>query len=81
MKIDFFTGEQCCLCDQAQNLVSQLQSKHIEFIKVNVRQDPDTYHLYGARIPVLKKHCDATELAWPFDLLQLKEFVGESTTN
>ena len=78
MKITFYTGPQCSLCDLAQGFIDQIDQNNLVVEKVNIRHDPKLYHLYGARIPVLK--IDAAtgpkELGWPFDLQQLEQFVS-----
>lgn len=78
MKITFYTGPQCSLCDLAQNLIDQLNTSKFEVEKVNVRTSPELYHLYGARIPVLKIDTPngPKELGWPFNLEQLELFIS-----
>ena len=50
-------------------------SSKILLNKVNIRDSADLYHLYGARIPVLKNPTNNNELAWPFTLDNLIEFL------
>lgn len=78
MKIIFYTGPQCGLCGLAEELIAQLPNYDLEVEKINIRQSPELYHLYGARIPVLKieTQSGAKELGWPFDLYQLENFVS-----
>ncbi len=78
MKIIFYTGPQCGLCDLADELLAQLPQDNIDIEKVNIRQSSDLYHLYGARIPVLKIETQngPKELGWPFDLKQLESFLA-----
>lgn len=54
MKLILYTGPQCELCDHAVAIIGQLD-QNIELEKVNVRDSTALYHLYGARIPVIKK--------------------------
>jgi hypothetical protein len=58
MKIILYSGPDCELCDYAIATIKQLEG-HIEIEKVNVRDSSELYHLYGARIPVIKKNNDA----------------------
>ena len=44
--------------------------------EIDVKSDPQIYHLYGARIPVLVDTKQQQELAWPFDYQQLTEFLS-----
>ena len=62
MKIAFFTGPQCCLCDDADELVRQSSMY-------------EHYHLYAVRIPVLKREDNGAELGWPFTLDELELFL------
>ncbi|GAA0852034.1 glutaredoxin family protein [Aliiglaciecola litoralis] len=77
MQIFFYSGVDCHLCDLAKDLLkqqSQYNDLNIEFI--DVRQDHQTYHLYGARIPVLKRQDNQAELGWPFDSDALTDFLS-----
>tara|TARA_R110002124_G_scaffold50930_5_gene147642 strand:+ start:35 stop:349 length:315 start_codon:yes stop_codon:yes gene_type:complete len=50
-------------------------SERVELEKINIRDSADLYHLYGARIPVLKREKTDSELGWPFTLDDLIEFL------
>lgn len=50
-------------------------SERVELEKINIRDSAELYHLYGARIPVLKREKTDTELGWPFTLDDLIEFL------
>lgn len=76
VKIFFYTGPQCGLCDLADvelGNTSMFASLAIE--KVNIRESTDLYHLYGARIPVLKREDNNKEIGWPFSTADLEEFL------
>ena len=76
MKIYFYTGPQCSLCDLADvelQQTSMFSSLNIE--KVNIRTSTELYHLYGARIPVLKRADNEKEIGWPFNSADLEEFL------
>ncbi|MGB3726778.1 MAG: glutaredoxin family protein [Glaciecola sp.] len=73
MKLVFYTGPQCSLCDDAEVVL-----RHVgitDFEKINIRTSPDLYHLYGARIPVLKRVDTHSELGWPFDEQSVENFI------
>ena len=71
-----YSGQQCHLCDIAAELIAQNFPNHwAKTQKVDVRPDPQLYHLYGARIPVLKRLDTQSELGWPFDQAQLQAFL------
>lgn len=85
MKVILYTGPHCELCEHAIAIIEQLETPvHIE--KVNIRDSVELYHLYGARIPVIKKvdvvsaqnanNIPSNELGWPFSLTQLKAFLA-----
>lgn len=76
MKLNFYSGENCHLCELAEQLITQLDPAiRLEIDKFNVKNDHDLYHMYGARIPVLKRLDNSNELGWPFNLEQLQEFL------
>jgi len=54
---------------------SKISIEPIELEKVNIRDSAALYHLYGARIPVLKNDKNDLELGWPFTLDDLIEFL------
>ena len=47
----------------------------LDIEKVNIRNDANLYHLYGARIPVLKRADNNREIGWPFDSSTLETFL------
>nr|WP_136249483.1 glutaredoxin family protein [Ningiella ruwaisensis] len=81
IEIALFTGEHCELCDKAEHIFEQVQQSQVSFSrfhlkKYNIRKDPELYHLYALRIPVLKRVDTQDELGWPFDDMQLKQFLS-----
>lgn len=76
MALILYTGQGCCLCEQAEVLLEEVDQRAATNLKkVDVRSSPDLYHLYGARIPVLFREDNHSELPWPFDSFQLGEFL------
>ncbi len=76
MIIHFYSGEHCHLCDLAQQLLDDLDTaSSLQVSKIDVKSDHQLFHLYGARIPVLKRIDNDQELGWPFDMNDLREFV------
>lgn len=76
MKIFFYTGPQCSLCDLADIELKNTSSFNaLEVEMVNIRESTDLYHLYGARIPVLKREDNNKEIGWPFSREDLEEFL------
>lgn len=76
MEIDFYTGPQCSLCDDAMLLVQALDKPDLIVNKCNIRENTDWYHLYAVRIPVLKRKDTGLELGWPFNLDDLRQFLS-----
>ncbi len=76
MCLILYTGQGCSLCIQAETLLKEVDKIATSTLKkVDVRDSPDLYHLYGARIPVLYREDINSELPWPFDFFQLGEFL------
>jgi len=76
VKIYFYTGPHCSLCDLADLEIARTSmSSSLTIEKVNIRQSTELYHLYGARIPVLKRHDNNKEIGWPFTTADLEEFL------
>jgi hypothetical protein len=70
-----YTGPHCELCDHALKVYAQVNPEQTRLEKVNIRSDAQLYHLYGARIPVLKRNDNQRELGWPFDAAMLEQFL------
>ena len=76
-RLTLFSGKTCCLCNDAEQLVQQSAPSWYEQLrKIDVTSSPEVYHLYAARIPVLKREDNDRELGWPFDQNQLIEFLS-----
>ena len=76
VKIVFYTGPQCSLCDLADvELAKTSVFSSLTVEKVNIRDSTDLYHYYGARIPVLKREDTNKEIGWPFDSADLEAFL------
>jgi hypothetical protein len=76
MALILYTGQGCCLCEQAETLLQEVDFfNSSELVKVDVRSSNDLYHVYGARIPVIFREDNQNELPWPFDSNQLSEFL------
>ena len=76
MKILFYTGPHCELCDLAQQeLEKTAYYSSLEIEMRNVRDNTQWYHYYGVRIPVLKRVDNENEIGWPFDSQMLEAFL------
>ncbi|MEP0354969.1 MAG: glutaredoxin family protein [Paraglaciecola sp.] len=77
MTLVFYSGKECCLCDQAESLLKEVSPSVLaQTTKVDVRSSTNLYHMYGARIPVLFNKENEQELPWPFNKEQLVEFLS-----
>ncbi len=76
MKIYFYTGPHCSLCDLADVEIARTSmSSSLTIEKINIRQSTELYHLYGARIPVLQRDYNNKDMCWPFTTADLEEFL------
>ena len=67
----------CHLCTVAEELLVltvDLQQFPVELI--DIADDDNLVDRYGVRIPVLLDSVTGDELGWPFDALQLQQFIS-----
>ncbi len=77
VKLAFYTGPGCHLCDLASNVLAQThQAPLLDITKCNIRDDANLYHLYAVRIPVIKRMDTGAELGWPFDVEEAESFLS-----
>lgn len=77
MKLAFYTGPQCHLCELAEQVMAQTnKASDLEITKFNIREDANLYHCYAVRIPVIKRLDTGDELGWPFDVEQANKFLS-----
>lgn len=53
-----------------------IDSLGIDYIRQDICDIDTLAERYGTRIPVLLRQSDNSELNWPFDIQQLKQFTG-----
>lgn len=80
MRVSLYTSPHCALCDDAIALIDELEVD-VEVEKINIRESAELYHLYGARIPVVKRvdtklNQSGHDLGWPFTLEQLRAYLA-----
>ena len=86
MSLILYSTSACHLCEQAEGLLQTLQTARPElrWRTVDIAEDDALFARYGCSIPVLKRAPwaepqgaarPARELAWPFDLQGLIEFL------
>ncbi len=69
-----YSTDGCHLCELAQQQLEQLA---YPFEIVDIIDDPSLVEKYGTRIPVVLNN-NTQELGWPFELSELKTFLGSS---
>ena len=70
--------EACHLCEEAQALLIQLQSRLLADVFLeDIAESETQVQRYGLRIPVLLHEESGAELDWPFDSLQLKQWLAQ----
>ncbi len=68
--------EACHLCDQAQALLLQFQGAlAVDVLLEDIAESEEQVQRYGVRIPVLLHEETGAELDWPFDSIQLRQWL------
>ena len=75
-KFAFYTTEGCHLCEQAWALVIA-QDRVNEMTQVEIIHDEADIARYGIRIPVIKNNETDKEIGWPFDSIELADFIEQ----
>lgn len=68
-----FGTQGCHLCEEAEQI---LVGEGLEFKTLDIIDDEQWQTLYGLLIPVLQHTGSGKQLNWPFDRLQLQQFVA-----
>ena len=69
-----YQRDDCHLCDQALEVLVAARLPEPESVFID--DDDALEERYGARVPVLRDGIDGRELDWPFDLAQLRAWLG-----
>ncbi|WP_166269361.1 glutaredoxin family protein [Marinobacter caseinilyticus] len=76
MELRFFTTSHCQLCDLAEALLVQTPlPEPVPVDAIDIAQSEQLVAQYGTRIPVLRREDTGAELDWPFDQVQLLNFL------
>ena len=76
VRLILFQRDDCQLCDLALDLLARVRAP--EFESVFIDDDAALEARYGERVPVLRDEEGGRELAWPFELAQLRDWLGFS---
>ncbi|MCX7106664.1 MAG: glutaredoxin family protein [Methylococcales bacterium] len=69
----------CHLCEQAEQITNEYLSGSNEVVIeiIDIAEQEQWQALYSLRIPVLYHTNTSKELGWPFDLMQVKQFITD----
>lgn len=74
--LKLFSGPHCGLCEDALDLIAPLLDERYKLRMEDVMSSLELKKRYGLKIPVLRREDTGEELDWPFDRLQVTEFLG-----
>lgn len=74
-RLVLFQRDDCHLCDMALAVLAQARCP--EFDSVFLDDDASLEPLYGHRVPVLRSTVSQSELDWPFDAEQVRDWLAE----
>ncbi|WP_416885956.1 glutaredoxin family protein [Marinospirillum sp.] len=74
LDVKLYTTLGCHLCEQAQALLQPWLAQGVQVELVDIIEDEQLVKSYGVRIPVLAT-AQGAELGWPFDALQLQQWL------
>jgi len=72
-----YTTSGCHLCEKAEEILVALASEGVlEWQAVEISDSDELVERYGIRIPVIRPVNDTSELGWPFDREDLRNWLG-----
>lgn len=75
--LSLYTTAGCHLCEVAKSILWPLISEYqLGFQEIDIAESDDLIARYGIRIPVLASSLVQTELGWPFDVEQAREYIA-----
>ena len=81
MNVTLYTTLGCHLCEEALQLLQQVQQAgtELQVSEVEIADSDELIERYGIRIPVVADESGG-ELGWPFDLAGLQTFLEATGT-
>lgn len=77
MQVVFYGTSACHLCEQAKELLWPLLTEfNLRLQEVDIADSDRLLEQYSLQIPVLKLTTKHDELVWPFDSIQLRNFLS-----
>ena len=74
MRLMLFGTSGCHLCEQAESIINECVPDGVDY--VDIAEQEQWQEHYALRIPVLYHPETKQELGWPFDLADVKGFIG-----
>ena len=77
MKVNLYTTLGCHLCEEALELLRQLQIEglEIEVSEIEIADSDELMSAFGVRIPVVTSENSEGDIGWPFTIEELKAFL------
>ena len=77
VKVKFYTTVGCHLCEDAHLLIDQFVAQGDVIVEmIDIADSDELIDSYGIRIPVIQRLDTDKELGWPFDQMELADFLG-----
>jgi len=74
--LNLYSTSHCHLCAEAELLLQTLaNSRHLQWLSIEISEDPALLNLYELKIPVLKRLDNNHEINWPFSLDDIANFI------
>jgi hypothetical protein len=74
MRLMLFGTSGCHLCEQAEIIIKECVPDSVE--TVDIAEQEQWQEQYAVRIPVLYHPETEQELGWPFDQVEVEDFMG-----
>lgn len=75
--LTLFGTSACHLCELCVALVTPVMSDRIVLQEADITDTPELLERYQLRIPVLRREDTGAELDWPFDIIQLLDWLAD----
>ncbi len=75
--LTLFGTTACHLCELCAAQVAPVTSNRLVLKEVDITESPELFERYQLRIPVLRRDDTGAELDWPFDIIQLLDWLAD----
>ncbi len=73
--LTLYSTSACHLCEHAASMLDTLPQGIASYREFEISDDDTLLERYGLTIPVVKREDTGSELPWPFDEVQLLQFL------